>query len=86
MLVANVNFDDQDLQVLGFHMDIYYLLGKIGWVQFSNELLANTHKELALENLMTMMPILDGVLHFVWKDVKKWFSMSTLESCLDFEE
>jgi hypothetical protein len=49
-------------------------------------LLANTHKELALENLMTMMPILDGVLHFVWKDVKKWFSMSTLESCLDFEE
>jgi hypothetical protein len=26
------------------------------------------------------------VLHFVWKDVKKWFSMSTLESCLDFEE
>jgi hypothetical protein len=26
-LVANVDFDDQALQVLGFRMDIYYMLG-----------------------------------------------------------
>jgi hypothetical protein len=58
-LVANVDFDDQALQVLGFHTDIYYMLGHLGWVQFSNGVSANTHKEFALEILMTMMPILD---------------------------
>jgi hypothetical protein len=66
-LVANVDFDDQALQVLGFHMDIYYLLGHLGWVQFSNGVSANTHKELALEILMTMAPILDeGVLSLLF--------------------
>jgi hypothetical protein len=58
-LVANVDFDDQALQMLGFHMDIYYMLGHLGWVQFSNGVSANTHKEFALEILMTMAPILD---------------------------
>jgi hypothetical protein len=29
-LVANVDFDDQALQVLGFHMDIYYTLEYLG--------------------------------------------------------
>jgi hypothetical protein len=62
-LVANVYFDDQALQVLGFHMDIYYMLGHLGWVQFSIGVSVNTHKEFALEILMTMVPILDeGVL------------------------
>jgi hypothetical protein len=58
-LVANVDFDDQALNSLGFVMDIYYMLGHLGWVQFSNGVSANTHKEFALENLMTMAPILD---------------------------
>jgi hypothetical protein len=58
-LVTNVDLDDQVLQVLGFHTDIYYLLGNLSWVQFSNGVLANTHKELALEILMTMAPIPD---------------------------
>jgi hypothetical protein len=58
-LVANVDFDDQTLQVLGFHTDIYYMLGHLGWVQFSNGVSVNTHKEFALEILMTMAPILD---------------------------
>jgi hypothetical protein len=35
------------------------MLGHLGWVQFSNRASANTHKEFALENLMTMAPILD---------------------------
>jgi hypothetical protein len=62
-LVANVDFDDQALQVLGFHTNIYYMLGNLGWVQFSNRVSANTHKELALEILMTMALIIDeGVL------------------------
>jgi hypothetical protein len=30
--VANVDFDGQALQVLGFHMDIYYMFGHLGWV------------------------------------------------------
>jgi hypothetical protein len=35
------------------------MLGHLGWVQFSNRVSANTHKEFALEILMTMAPILD---------------------------
>jgi hypothetical protein len=34
-------------------------LGHLGWVQFSNGVSANTHKEFALEILMTIAPILD---------------------------
>jgi hypothetical protein len=34
-LVANVDFDDQVLQVLGFHTDIHYMSRHLGWVQFS---------------------------------------------------
>jgi hypothetical protein len=40
-LVANVDFNDQALQILGFHT------GHRGWVQFSNGVSANTHKEFA---------------------------------------
>jgi hypothetical protein len=58
-LVANIDFDDQALNLLGFSTDIYYMLGHQGWVQFSNRVSANTHKEFALEILMTMVPILD---------------------------
>jgi hypothetical protein len=58
-LVANVNFDDQAINSLGFGTDIYYMLGHLGWVQFSNRMSANTHKEFALEILMNMAPILD---------------------------
>jgi hypothetical protein len=57
--VANIGFDGQALQVLGFHTNIYYMLGYRGWVQFSNGVSANTHKEFALEILMTMVHILD---------------------------
>jgi hypothetical protein len=52
-LVVNVEFNDQALHILGFHT------GHRGWVQFPNVVLANTHKEFALEILMTMAPILD---------------------------
>jgi hypothetical protein len=31
-LVANVDFDDQALNSLGFGTDIYYMLGYLGWV------------------------------------------------------
>jgi hypothetical protein len=58
-LVANVDFDDQALQVLVFHTDIYYMLGHLGWVKFSNRVSVNTHKKFALKILMTMAPILD---------------------------
>jgi hypothetical protein len=58
-LVENVDFDDQALQMLGFHTDIYYMLGHLGSVQFSKGVSVNTHKEFAMEILMTMAPILD---------------------------
>jgi hypothetical protein len=57
--VPNVEFDDQALYNLGFSTDIYYMLGHLGWVQFSNGVLADTHKEFALKILMTIAPILD---------------------------
>jgi hypothetical protein len=49
----------QALKSLGFGTDIYYMLGHLGWVQFSNGVSANTRKEFSLEILMTMAPILD---------------------------
>jgi hypothetical protein len=58
-LVANIDYDDQALNYLDFGTNIHYMLGHLGWVQFSNGVSANTHKEFALEILMTMVPILD---------------------------
>jgi hypothetical protein len=58
-LVPNVDLDDQELNYLGFGTDIYYMLGHLGWVQFSNGVSADTHKEFALEIFMTIAPILD---------------------------
>jgi hypothetical protein len=86
-LVANVNFDDQALNSLGFGTGIYYMLGHLGWVQFSNGVSANTHKEFALEILMTMAPILDdGVPSLsVWREFSKWFPMRKLGSYSGFK-
>jgi hypothetical protein len=84
-LVANVDFNDQALNYLGFGTDIYYMLGHLGWVQFSNGVSANTHKEFALEILMTMAPsLMRGckVYHSVWRGFNKWFPMSILGSYL----
>jgi hypothetical protein len=87
-LVANVDFDDQALQVLGFHTDIYYMLGHLGWVQFSNGVLANTHKELSLEFFLTMAPSLMKecqVSLSIWKELSKWFPMSISGNYLIFK-
>jgi hypothetical protein len=62
-LVANIDFDDQALNSLGFSTNIYYMLGHLGWVKFSNKVSTNTHMEFGFEILMTMAPILhEGVL------------------------
>jgi hypothetical protein len=58
-LVANVDFDDQALNSLGFGTNIYYMLGHLGWMQFSDRVSANTRKEFSLEILMTIALILD---------------------------
>jgi hypothetical protein len=50
-LVANVDFDDQALNYLGFGTDIYYMLGHLGWVQFSNGVSANNTRGVCLGNL-----------------------------------
>jgi hypothetical protein len=49
-LVENVDFDDQALNLLGFGTDIYYMLGHLGLVQFSNGVSSNTHKGICLGN------------------------------------
>jgi hypothetical protein len=65
--VANVDFEDQALNSLGFGIDIFYMLGHLGWVQFSNGVSANTHKEFALEILMRGC----RVYHFDWREFSK---------------
>jgi hypothetical protein len=88
-LVANVDFDDQALNSLGFGTDIYYMLGHLGWVQFSNGMSANTHKEFALEILMTMTPILDeGVSSFSFRleGIQQVVSYEHIRELLDFQK
>jgi hypothetical protein len=85
-LVPNVEFDDQALSYLGFGNDIYYMLGHLGWVQFSNGVPADTHKEFSLEILMTIAPILDdgGAMFIIpfGGSHNKWFPTSMLGSYL----
>jgi hypothetical protein len=88
-LVANVDFDDQALNYLGFGTDIYYMLGHLGWVQFSNGVSADTHKEFALEILMTIAPILDdGVqsLSFRLKGVQQVVPYEYVRELLGFQK
>jgi hypothetical protein len=56
------------------------MLGHLGWVQFSNGVSVNTHKEFSLEILMTMEPILDGVtsLSFHLEGVEQVVPMGVL--------
>jgi hypothetical protein len=88
-LVANVDFDDQGINSLGFVMDIYYMLGHLGWVQFSNGVSANTHKDFALEILMTMAPILDeGVqsLSFHLEKIQQVVPCEQIRELLGFQK
>jgi hypothetical protein len=88
-LVANVDFDDQAVNSLGFGKDIYYMLGHLGWVQFSNGVSANTHKEYALEILMTMAPILDeGVscLSFRLEGIQQVVPYGNIRELLGFQK
>jgi hypothetical protein len=87
-LVANIDFDDQALNLLGFGMDIYYMLGHLGWVQFSNGVSAKTHKEFALEILMTMAPILDervSSLSFRLEGVEQVVPYECIRDLLSFQ-
>jgi hypothetical protein len=87
--VANVDFDDQALNSLGFGMDIYYMLRHLGWVQFSNGVSANTHKEFVLEILMTVAPILDeGVpsLSFRLDGVQQVVPYENIRELLGFQK
>jgi hypothetical protein len=88
-LVANVDFDDQALNSLGFGIDIYYMSGHLGWVQFSNGVSANTHKQFFLEILMTMAPILDdGVpsLSFRLEEIQQVVPYENIRELLGFQK
>jgi hypothetical protein len=65
------------------------MLGHLGWVQFSNGVLANTHKELALEISMTMAHILDeGVpsLPFRLEGIQQVVSYEHIRELLGFQK
>jgi hypothetical protein len=87
-LVPNVDFDDQALYILGFGTDIYYMLGYLGWVQFSNGVSANNHKEFVLEILMTMAPSLDGVstLSFRLEGIQQVVPYEYIRELLGFQK
>jgi hypothetical protein len=88
-LVVNVDFDDQALNSLGFGIDVYYMLGHLGWVQFSNGVSANTHKEFAFKILMTMVPILDeGVpsLSFRLEGIQQVVPYENIRELLGFQK
>jgi hypothetical protein len=64
------------------------MLGHLGWVQFSNGVSVNTHKEFALEILMTMAPILDeGMpsLSFRLEDVEQVVPYEYIRELLGFQ-
>jgi hypothetical protein len=74
---------------LGFGTDIYYMLGHLGWAQFSNRVSVNTHKQFALEILMTMAPILDeGVssLSFCLEGVEQVVPYEYIRELLGFQK
>jgi hypothetical protein len=88
-LVGNVEFDDQALNSVGFGTNIYYMLGHLGWVKFSNGVSANTHKEFALEILMTIVPILDdGVssLSFWLEGIEQVVPYENIRELLGFQK
>jgi hypothetical protein len=88
-LVANVDFDDEALNLLGLGMNIYYMLGHLGWVQFPNGVSANTHKEFALQILMTMAPILgEGVprLSFRLEGIQQVVPYEYIRELLGFQK
>jgi hypothetical protein len=88
-LVGNVEFDDQALNSVGFGTNIYYMLGHLGWVKFSNGVSANTHKEFALEILMTIVPILDdGVssLSFRLEGIQQVVPYENIRELLGFQK
>jgi hypothetical protein len=88
-LVANVDFDDQALNSLGFGTDIYYMLGHLGWVKFFNGVSANTHEEFSLEILMTMAPILDEggpSLSFRLKGIQQVVPYEHIRELLGFQK
>jgi hypothetical protein len=65
------------------------MLGYLGWVKFSNGVSANTHKEFALEILMTMVPILDeGVssLSFRLEGIQQVVPFEHIRELLGFQK
>ena len=60
-LRANYDFDDEALDKLGFHHDIYQLLENIGWKIFSDGVTVDMQEEVALEMFMTLKKITEVV-------------------------
>ncbi|CAO2146640.1 unnamed protein product [Urochloa humidicola] len=53
-IMENSTFDNDTLIHLGFHNDIYRLLGNLGWTKFAVEELVDHREDTALEMLVTL--------------------------------
>ena len=60
-LRANYDFDDESLEKLGFHHDIYQLLENISWRLFSDGVMVDMQEEVAFEMFMTLEKVTEVV-------------------------
>ena len=91
-LRANYDFDDEALEKLGFHHDIYKLLENIGWKLFSDGVTVDMQEEVALEMFMTLEKITEVVddeevpcLKFRLKNEEKVITYGEIGSLLGFK-
>lgn len=90
-LRANFDFDEDDLEKLGFHHDIHKLLDNLGWRYFSNRVIVDMQEDIAMEMFMMMEAIKkvdDGeevlFLKFCLKDEDKEISYEDIGNLLGF--
>src|SRR6185312_1401577 len=79
-LRANYDFDDEALEKLGFHHDIYKLLKNIGWKLFSDGVTVDMQEEVTLEMFMTMEKTTEVV-----KNEEKVITYGEIGSLLGFK-
>ena len=91
-LRANYDFDDEALEKLGSHHDIYKLLENIGWKLFSDGVTVDMQEEVALEMFMTLEKITEVVddeevpcLKFRLKNEEKVITYGEIGSLLGFK-
>lgn len=92
-IVANYDFDDDFLHKIGFHSDMYKLLGNIGWVQFALNGPVSVRKDVVVEMFVTMKKVMrcneEGDAQIPWlsfriKDEEKMITFEGITELLGF--